>query len=166
MTIFIKSNQYAPYADALWMETKEAGLDVASRFAAGVKAKFPNVKLAYNLSPSFNWDSCGMSDEQLTSFIEDIAKLGFVWQFITLAGFHSNSLGITRFARAFATKRMLAYVSDIQRAERNEGVETLKHQAWSGAALRDLELETAMGGVSSTAALGAGVTEAQFGAGH
>lgn len=158
----MRAQSYAPYADLLWMETKEAGFDVAKRFSDGVKSKFPNVKLAYNLSPSFNWDSCGMTDAQLSSFIEDIAKLGFCWQFITLAGFHANSLGITRFARAFAKERMLAYVAGIQRAERNEGVETLKHQQWSGAALRDLELETAMGGLSSTASLGAGVTEKQF----
>jgi len=158
-----RAQAYAPYADCLWMETKEAGLDVASRFAAGVKSKFPNVKLAYNLSPSFNWDACGMTDAEIGSFIEDIAKLGFVWQFITLAGFHMNSLGITRFARAFAKDRMISYVRDIQRCERSEGVETLKHQQWSGAALRDLELETVMAGGSSTTALGAGVTEAQFG---
>ena len=79
-----------------------------------------------------------------------------------LAGFHSNSLGIDTFARDYAKRGMLAYVEDIQRKEREFGVETLAHQKWSGAELVDTQMMTATGGLSSTAAMGKGVTEDQF----
>ncbi|KAF0707783.1 hypothetical protein AaE_013470, partial [Aphanomyces astaci] len=93
---------------------------------------------------------------------DELATLGYTWQFITLAGFHSDSLGITRFARDFAERKMLAYVTGIQRAERTEGVETLKHQGWSGTELIDAMQNTVTGGLSSTNTMGHGVTEAQF----
>jgi len=157
-----RAHAYAPYADLIWMETKKPGMEQARKFAAGVKAKFPRQMLAYNLSPSFNWDKAGMSDFEIRNFIDELASQGFVWQFITLGGFHSNSLGVTRFARSFAERKMLAYVEDIQRAERNEKVETLKHQAWSGTELIDAMQNTVTGGMSSTNTMGAGVTESQF----
>jgi len=157
---------YAPYCDLLWMETKLANLPDAKLFAERVHAVYPKQKLSYNLSPSFNWDATGMSDAEIESFQDSLGELGYCWQFITLAGFHMNSLGITRFARDFAKRKMLAYVAEIQRKERDEGVETLKHQQWSGAALRDTEVKTAQGGLSSTSAMGKGVTESQFGAKH
>lgn len=84
--------------------------------------------LAYNLSPSFNWDAAGMSDSQLKSFASDLGKLGYCFQFITLAGFHMNSLISEKFARRYQKDHMLAYVQDIQREERKEGVDQLKHQ--------------------------------------
>lgn len=120
--------------------------------------------LAYNLSPSFNWDASGMTDQQLASFNDDLGRLGYTWQFITLAGFHSNGLIVTELARSFGDKGMLAYVQKIQREERRQQVELLTHQKWSGAELVDNMVNVASGGVSSTAAMGAGVTEAQFGA--
>merc|ERR1739838_413576 len=83
-----------PYADAIWMETGKPILSQATRFAKEVRAVWPHQMLAYNLSPSFNWDTAGMTDAQMESFIWDLAKLGFCWQFITLAGFHSDALGI------------------------------------------------------------------------
>merc|ERR1712204_45503 len=86
---------FAPYADAIWMETGKPILAQATQFAAEVKAKVPHQMLAYNLSPSFNWDASGMTDAQMESFIWDLAKLGFCWQFITLAGFHCDALSIT-----------------------------------------------------------------------
>lgn len=118
--------------------------------------------LAYNLSPSFNWDASGMSDAQLGSFNDDLGKLVYVWQFITLAGFHSNGLIITQLARSFGDRGMLAYVESIQRTERDQKVELLTHQKWSGAELVDSMVTVASGGMSSTAAMGAGVTESQF----
>ena len=157
-----RAHAYAPYADLIWMETKVPGLALAQRFAEGVKKEFPHQMLAYNLSPSFNWDKANLSDEQIRTFIDDLAKMGFVWQFITLAGFHSTGLGITRFARDYAKRKMLAYVEGIQRAERNEGVETLKHQTWSGTELIDTMQDTVTGGLSSTKTMSSGVTEAQF----
>lgn len=145
------------------METKIPGIPDAKKFSDGVRSYHPHQMLAYNLSPSFNWDASGMTDEQLASFNDDLGKLGYVWQFITLAGFHSNGLVTTKLARSFGTRGMLAYVQDIQRQERSHQVELLTHQKWSGAELIDQMVNVASGGVSSTAAMGAGVTESQFG---
>ena len=146
------------------METKIPGIPDAKRFSDGVHKYHPHQMLAYNLSPSFNWDASGMSDAQLASFNDDLGRLGYVWQFITLAGFHSNGLIVTKLARSFGDRGMLAYVQDIQRQERDHQVELLTHQKWSGAELVDQMVNVASGGVSSTAAMGVGVTEAQFGA--
>ena len=146
------------------METKIPGIPDAKRFSDGVHKYHPHQMLAYNLSPSFNWDASGMSDAQLASFNDDLGRLGYVWQFITLAGFHSNGLIVTKLARSFGDRGMLAYVEDIQRQERDQQVELLTHQKWSGAELVDQMVNVASGGVSSTAAMGVGVTEAQFGA--
>lgn len=77
---------YARYADLIWMETKKPIYSQAKEFADGVHAVVPQAMLAYNLSPSFNWDAAGMSDAQISSYVSDLAKLGFVWQFITLGG--------------------------------------------------------------------------------
>lgn len=158
-----RARAYAPHSDLIWMETGKPGIPVARKFSQGVKAVFPHQMLAYNLSPSFNWDASGMSDEQLAKFNDDLGKLGYVWQFITLAGFHSNGLTVTKLARSFGDEGMLAYVRDIQRQEKVQEVELLKHQKWSGAELVDRMVNVASGGQSSTAAMGAGVTESQFG---
>jgi isocitrate lyase len=123
---------------------------------------YPHQMLAYNLSPSFNWDSSGMTDVQMANFNDDLGNLGYTWQFITLAGFHSNGLIVTELAREFGDRGMLAYVQMIQRREREKEVELLMHQKWSGAELVDNMVNVASGGVSSTAAMGAGVTESQF----
>ncbi|KAJ3276829.1 hypothetical protein HDV01_002884 [Terramyces sp. JEL0728] len=128
---------YARYADLIWMETKSPIYAQAKEFSEGVKAAVPDIMLAYNLSPSFNWDASGMTDAQMSSFIADLGKLGFAWQFITLAGFHSNSLITDLFARDYAKRGMLAYVAGIQRQERVNNVETLTHQKWSGAEYYD-----------------------------
>lgn len=154
----------APYADIIWMETAIPSIPDAATFSKGVHQTHPHQMLAYNLSPSFNWDASGMNDAQLARFNDDLGKLGYVWQFITLAGFHSNGLIITDLARAFADRGMLAYVEKIQRQERDKKVELLTHQKWSGAELVDQMINVASGGTASTAAMGAGVTESQFGA--
>ncbi|CAE8634404.1 unnamed protein product [Polarella glacialis] len=109
------------------METGKPILAQATKFAAEVRAAVPHQMLAYNLSPSFNWDMAGMTDAQMESFIWDLAKLGFCWQFITLAGFHCDALSIDLFARDYAKRGAAAYVQLIQRKEREHGVETLKH---------------------------------------
>jgi isocitrate lyase len=155
---------YTPYCDLLWMETAKPGVSQAKEFAQGVLAADPRAMLAYNLSPSFNWDAAGMSDAEMHDFIKNLAKLGFVWQFITLAGFHSNALGIDMFSRDYEKRGMLAYVEGVQRQERENGVETLAHQTWSGAGYADSMMMTVQGGMSATAAMGKGVTEDQFGA--
>jgi len=153
---------FAPHADLIWMETSSPDMVECKEFAEGVKSKYPEQMLAYNLSPSFNWDAARMSDEQMMSFIPQIAQLGYCWQFITLAGFHADALVIDTFARDYAKKGMLAYVQQIQRQERMNGVDTLAHQKWSGANYYDTLLKTVQGGISSTAAMAKGVTEDQF----
>ena len=101
------------------------------------------------------------ADEQKT-YIERLGKLGYVWQFITLAGMHSNALISAQFAKNYAKDGMRAYAGLIQDKERSEGVDTLTHQKWSGAEYIDGLLKMVTGGVSSTAAMGHGVTETQF----
>ncbi|KAK9225958.1 hypothetical protein WN943_011004 [Citrus x changshan-huyou] len=158
----IRGWAFAPHADLIWMETASPDLAECTKFAGGIKSKHPEIMLAYNLSPSFNWDASGMTDEEMKDFIPRIAKLGFCWQFITLAGFHADALVVDTFAKDYARRGMLAYVERIQREERNNGVDTLAHQKWSGANYYDKYLKTVQGGISSTAAMGKGVTEDQF----
>merc|ERR1712216_9277 len=153
---------FAPYADAVWMETGKPILAQAKQFATEVRAAVPHQMLAYNLSPSFNWDGAGMTEDQMESFVWDLAKLGFCWQFITLAGFHCDALSIDNFAKAYQTQGMRAYVQLIQREERKNKVETLTHQKWSGSELIDQMGNIVSGGLSSTGIMSAGVTETQF----
>ncbi|CAO1617955.1 unnamed protein product [Parajaminaea phylloscopi] len=153
---------FAPHADLIWMETKSPILAQAKEFAEGVRSQVPGQWLAYNLSPSFNWDAAKLSEDQMKSYVWDLAKLGFVWQFITLAGLHSNGYISDLFARNFATDGMKAYVSIVQRKEREIGCDVLTHQKWSGANYVDSLLKTVTGGVSSTASMGALNSENQF----
>ncbi|XP_039014888.1 isocitrate lyase-like [Hibiscus syriacus] len=162
MAAVVRGRAFAHHADLIWMETSSPDLVECTKFAEAVKSMHPELMLAYNLSPSFNWDASGMTDEQMRDFIPRIAKLGFCWQFITLAGFHADALVTDTFARDFARRGMLAYVERIQREERNNGVDTLAHQKWSGANFYDRYLKTVQGGIASTAAMGKGVTEEQF----
>ncbi|KAF9505930.1 hypothetical protein BS47DRAFT_1431226 [Hydnum rufescens UP504] len=136
---------YGPYADLLWMETKKPILSQAREFSQGVKAAYPAKMLAYNLSPSFNWEDAGLGEKEMKDFVWELGKLGFVWQFITVCG-----------------GGMKAYVELVQRKEREFGTDVLTHQTWSGAEYMDNLIMTVTGGVSSTAAMGKGVTEDQF----
>lgn len=153
---------FSHYSDLTWMESAKPSASQAQQFAEGVLKVHPNQLLAYNLSPSFNWDAAGMNDSQIGTFIKDLGKMGYVWQFITLAGFHCTALSIDNFAKDYATRGMMAYVEGIQRQERENQVETLAHQTWSGANLIDQQLQTVMGGLSSTTIMSEGVTEKQF----
>eukprot|EP00403_Amphidinium_massartii_P025904 CAMPEP_0178398072 /NCGR_PEP_ID=MMETSP0689_2-20121128/14586_1 /TAXON_ID=160604 /ORGANISM="Amphidinium massartii, Strain CS-259" /LENGTH=552 /DNA_ID=CAMNT_0020018827 /DNA_START=130 /DNA_END=1788 /DNA_ORIENTATION=- len=153
---------FSPYADMIWMETDKPILSQAEKFANAVKSVVPHQMLAYNLSPSFNWDTAGMTDKQMETFVWDLAKLGFCWQFITLAGFHCDSLGIDLFAKDYAKRGAAAYVQLIQRKEREYGVETLRHQKWSGSELVDEASSIVTGGMTSTNIMSSGVTEKQF----
>jgi len=159
-----RAKAFAPFCDAVWMETGKPNVKQSKEFADDVLATCPNLMLAYNNSPSFNWDAAGMTDDEMQTFIWDLAKMGYCWQFITLAGFHMDALGISLFAREYKTRGMAAYVQMIQRKEREHGVETLTHQKWSGSEIVDSYLNTITGGTASTSIMGAGVTESQFGA--
>lgn len=152
---------YAPYADAIWMESKLPDYKQAEEFAAGVHAVYPEQKLAYNLSPSFNWKSAMPRAEQET-YIQRLSKLGYCWQFITLAGLHTTALISHRFAESYSRQGMRAYGELVQEPEMELGVDVVKHQKWSGANYADELLKMVTGGVSSTSAMGKGVTEDQF----
>lgn len=157
----MRARAFAPYADLVWMESNYPDYDQAKEFAEGVRAKYPGKWLAYNLSPSFNWQTAMPEQEQLT-FIKRLGDLGYIWQFITLAGLHTNALITNSFAKDFRQYGMKAYANNIQKREMDEGVDVLKHQKWSGAEYIDGLLRLAQGGVSATAAMGKGVTEEQF----
>ncbi|KAK3359117.1 isocitrate lyase [Lasiosphaeria hispida] len=152
---------YAPYCDAIWMESKLPDFKQAEEFARGVHAVWPEMKLAYNLSPSFNWKTAMPRDEQET-YIRRLAALGYCWQFITLAGLHTTALISDRFARAYSQVGMRAYGELVQEPEIEGGVDVVKHQKWSGANYVDELQKMVTGGVSSTSAMGKGVTEDQF----
>jgi isocitrate lyase len=153
---------WSAYADAIWMETAKPILSQAEQFAKEVREAVPHQMLSYNLSPSFNWDTSGMTDAQMETFVWDLAKMGYCWQFITLAGFHCDALAVDLFAKDYAKRGAAAYVQMIQRKEREHGVETLLHQKWSGSDIVDRAGNTISSGTSSTGIMSAGVTEKEF----
>jgi isocitrate lyase len=161
-TSIARARAFAPYSDMIWMETAVPSLEEAKVFSDGVKALFPNKFLAYNLSPSFNWDKFGMTDEQLASYQDELGQMGYVWQFITLAGFHGDALFAKTFAEDFAKRKMLAYVEGVQRQERKKKVGALTHQQWSGVELIGSQQDAATSGRTSTGATGKKSTEHQF----
>lgn len=118
-------------------------------------------RLAYNLSPSFNWKAA-MEPKDQETYIKRLAQLGYCWQFITLAGLHSTALIANSFSSDYAKRGMRAYGETIQEPEMAQGVEVVTHQKWSGANYVDELLKMVSGGVSSTSAMGKGVTEDQF----
>ncbi|PVH18219.1 isocitrate lyase [Candidozyma duobushaemuli] len=157
----MRGRAFAPYADLIWMESALPDYAQAKEFAEGVKAKWPEQWLAYNLSPSFNWNTA-MSVSDQETYIKRLGKLGYVWQFITLAGLHTTALAVDSFSKNYAEIGMKAYGQQVQKPEIEGGVEVVKHQKWSGAEYIDSLLRMVSGGVTSTAAMGAGVTEEQF----
>ena len=118
-------------------------------------------RLAYNLSPSFNWKKAMSASDQET-YIKRLGELGYCWQFITLAGLHSTALISDKFAQAYAKRGMRAYGELVQEPEMEIGCDVVTHQKWSGANYVDNLLKMVTGGVSSTSAMGKGVTETQF----
>jgi isocitrate lyase len=144
------------------METKKPDMKQCVEFSNNVRKVDKHILLGYNQSPSFNWDTAGMTDDQMRTFQADIAKLGYTWQFITLAGFHLSGMHSDMFAKNYAKEGMLAYVRDVQRIERANKIEVLTHQKWSGADFMDEMVNIATGGTSSTASQGKDSTEKQF----
>jgi isocitrate lyase len=157
----MRQRAFADYGDICWAETSTPGIKQATQFSEGMKDK--GKLLAYNLSPSFNWSAAGMSDKEIQDFCGELGKLGFVFQFITLAGFHASALMADRVARGLCVpKDMLSYVNQVQRAEEKEGVETLVHQKWSGANYIDAIMTTARGTADDIGINATGCTETQF----
>ena len=154
---------YAPYADLVWCETSEPNLEQARRFAEAIHERFPGKLLAYNCSPSFNWKK-KLSDETIAKFQNELGAMGYKFQFITLAGFHSLNFAMFELARAYQTEQMTAYARLQERefAAEIEGYRATKHQAFVGTGYFDRLTEVISGGVSSVAALKGSTEEEQF----
>ena len=152
---------YAPYADLIWMETSNPDLDYARKFAEGIHAKFPGKMLAYNCSPSFNW-AAKLSVPEMETFREELAAMGYKFQFITLAGFHALNTSMFELALAYKKRGMAGY-SELQEREfalQKEGFRAVKHQNFVGTSYFDEVQTVVTEGNSSTTAL-AGSTEAK-----
>jgi isocitrate lyase len=155
---------YAPYADMVWCETSEPNLDEARRFAEAIHSQFPGKLLAYNCSPSFNWNK-KLDAETIARFQTELASFGYKFQFITLAGFHSLNLGMFELARAYSETGMTAYARLQEqefRRESEDGYRAVKHQAFVGTGYFDAIAQTISGGVTSTTALSGSTEEEQF----
>lgn len=154
---------YAPYADVLWFESSKPDLEEARRFAEAIHAQFPGKLLAYNCSPSFNWKQ-HLDDKTISTFNEELGKLGFKYQFITLAGWHATNLSAFQLAKDYAKEGMAAYVrlQEEEFASQNLGYTAVRHQREVGTGYFDKVLVTASGGEASTQALKGSTEEDQF----
>jgi isocitrate lyase len=154
---------YAPYADLIWCETAEPDLDEAEQFAEAVHAEFPERMLAYNCSPSFNWKRA-LSDDEIEGFVTRLGDMGYRFQFITLAGFHTLNHSMFELARGYREKGMTAYAQLQERefASEEHGYTATQHQREVGAGYFDEVAETISGGEASTTALSGSTEEAQF----
>jgi len=155
-----KSLAAAPFADVLWMETATANLDEARHFAEAIHAKVPDKMLAYNLSPSFNWDSTGMSDDDMRRFPEELAKMGFVFNFITYGGHQIDGLAAEEFATALRQDGMLA-LARVQRKLRLVESPYRTPQTLVGGPRLDAALVASSGRTATTKAMGKGSTQHQ-----
>jgi isocitrate lyase len=155
-----RSLAVAPFADILWMETKTADLADARRFAEAIHAEFPAKMLAYNLSPSFNWDTTGMSEEEMRRFPEELGKLGFVFNFITYGGHQIDGLAAEEFATELRQDGMLA-LARLQRRFRLLESPYRTPQTLVGGPRSDAALMASSGGTAATKAMGKGSTQHQ-----
>lgn len=154
---------YAPYADLIWCETSEPNIEEARRFAEAIHEQFPGKLLAYNCSPSFNWKS-KLSDEEIANFQIELGKMGYKFQFVTLAGFHALNHSMFNLALGYKDRGMAAY-SELQQAEfasEKDGYTATRHQREVGTGYFDQVSMTVTGGTSSTTALKGSTEEEQF----
>jgi isocitrate lyase len=158
-----RSLAYAPYADLLWWETSEPNLEEAERFANEIAKQFPGKMLAYNCSPSFNWKK-KLSPEKIGEFQRQIGAMGYKFQFVTLAGFHSLNYSMFKLAHGYKDRGMAAY-SELQEAEfaaEPDGYTATRHQREVGVSYFDAVAMTASGGRSSTTAFAGSTEQDQF----
>src|SRR6187549_3236506 len=155
-----KSLAAAPFADLLWMETKTADLAEAREFAEAIHAEYPDKMLAYNLSPSFSWDTTGMSDEEMRRFPEELGKMGFVFNFITYGGHQIDGLAAEEFATALKQDGMLA-LARLQRKLRLVESPYRTPQTLVGGPRSDAALLASSGRTATTKAMGKGSTQHQ-----
>ncbi|SDN20774.1 isocitrate lyase [Bacillus sp. OK048] len=154
---------YAPYADLIWCETSEPSIEEARRFAEAIHEKFPGKMLAYNCSPSFNWKK-KLDQESIASFQQELGKMGYKFQFVTLAGFHALNHSMFELARGYNERGMAAY-SELQQAEFDSeqyGYTATRHQREVGTGYFDQVSMVISGGTSSTTALKGSTEEEQF----
>ncbi len=154
---------YAPYADLLWCETSTPDIGEARRFAAAIHAKFPGKLLAYNCSPSFNWTT-HLSEAEIAGFQDELAAMGYAFQFVTLAGFHALNHGMFELARGYGRRGMSAY-AELQAQELTaeaHGYSAVRHQHEVGTGYFDEVAKVIAGGASSTTALDESTEAAQF----
>jgi isocitrate lyase len=154
---------YAPYADLIWCETSEPNLDEARRFAEAIHAQFPGKLLAYNCSPSFNWQK-KLDASTIARFQQELGAMGYKFQFVTLAGFHALNFSMFELARGYRDDGMAAY-SKLQQAEfaaEQDGYTATKHQREVGTGYFDEVAQVIAGGLASTTALTGSTEEAQF----
>lgn len=155
---------YAPYADMVWCETGKPDLAFAKAFAEAIHAKFPGKLLAYNCSPSFNWKK-NLSDDEIAVFQVELAKLGYKYQFITLAGIHSMWYNMFDLAHEYKDHGMKAYVEKVQEPEfqaREKGYTFVSHQQEVGTGYFDDVTNVIQAGISSTMALSGSTEKEQF----
>jgi isocitrate lyase len=154
---------YAPYADVIWMETSTPNLEQAKMFADAIHAKFPGKLLAYNCSPSFNWKK-HLDDSTIAEFQQALGKMGYKFQFVTLAGFHTLNHSMYQLAHGYKDRGMAAY-SELQQAEFDAekiGYTATKHQREVGTGYFDAVSQVIAAGKSSTLALHGSTEEEQF----
>jgi isocitrate lyase len=158
-----RSLAYAPFADIVWFETSTPDMGEAREFAAAIHEQFPDKLMAYNCSPSFNWRK-HLEDEQIAGFQQELGELGYKFQFITLAGFHSLNAAMFELARGYVEEGMPAYVRVQERefALEQDGYTATRHQREVGAGYFDAVAQLITGGQSSTLALKGSTEEAQF----
>ncbi|MET3653688.1 isocitrate lyase [Dyella japonica] len=154
---------YAPYADLVWCETSKPNLDEARKFAEAIHARYPGKLLAYNCSPSFNWKK-NLDDATIATFQQELGAMGYKFQFITLAGFHSLNYGMFDLAYGYARRQMSAFVELQERefAAADRGFTAVKHQREVGTGYFDAVTQAIQQGQSSTTALKGSTEEAQF----
>lgn len=155
-----KSLAAAPFADILWMETKTADLADARQFAHAIHAVYPDKMLAYNLSPSFNWDTTGMSDDEMRAFPEEIGKLGFVFNFMTYGGHQIDGVAAEEFATALLQDGMLS-LARLQRKMRLVESPYRTPQTLVGGPRSDAALAASSGRTATTKSMGKGSTQHQ-----
>ena len=157
-----RAKSFAPYADMIWMETGTPDLELAKKFAEGVRSEFPDQLLSYNCSPSFKW-SAHLDDDEIAKFQNELGAMGFKFQFITLAGFHALNYSMFDLAHGYARNQMSAFV-DLQNREfeaESRGFTAVKHQREVGAGYFD-RIATTVDPNSSTTALKGSTEESQF----
>ena len=154
---------YAPYSDLVWCETSKPDLDQAKKFAEAIKKENPEILLAYNCSPSFNWKK-NLDDETIAKFQKELGAMGYKFQFITLAGIHSMWHGMFSLAKDYVDEGMTAYVKLQEREfkDADKGYSFVSHQQEVGTGYFDAVNECIEGGQSSTSALKGSTEEDQF----